>query len=60
MTIKDLAEKTGYSAARLLPSPRRIEIREAAPTPTIAPNAEAIFIIGKVIAIPEIAAPPTP
>ncbi len=49
-----------FSAAVLLPSPRRIEIRAAAPTPTIAPKAEAMFIIGIVIAMPAIAAPPTP
>ena len=32
----------------------------AAPTPTNAPNADAIFIIGIVSAIPEIANAPTP
>ena len=49
-----------FSAACILPSPRRIDILAAAPTPTIAPKAPAMFIIGIVIAIPAIAAPPTP
>jgi hypothetical protein len=35
-------------------------MRAAAPMPTIAPKAEAIFIIGSVMAIPEMAVPPTP
>ena len=43
------------SAARLLPSPKRIDMRAAAPTPTIAPKAEAMFMMGSVMAIPEIA-----
>ena len=48
------------SAARLLPSPRRIDMRAAAPTPTIAPKAAEIFMMGSVIAMPDMAKPPTP
>ena len=58
MSITALARV--FSAACILPSPKRIDIRAAAPTPTIAPNAAAMFIIGIVTAIPAIATPPTP
>ena len=43
------------SAARLFPSPKRIDMRAAAPTPTIAPKAAAMFMMGSVTAIPDIA-----
>ena len=45
------------------PSPSgvvRMDVMAAAPTPTNEPNADAIFIIGIVSAIPEIANAPTP
>ena len=59
-TLSNTALPSVFSAAKRLPSPRRMDIRAPAPMPTIAPKAEQIFIIGIVTAIPAIAAPPTP
>ena len=49
-----------FSAAVRFPSPSRMDMMAAAPIPTIEPNAEAMFISGRVIASPEIASAPTP
>ena len=60
IVFKSTAHPSILFAASLFFSPNRIDIRVAEPIPIKAPNAIVRFIIGKVIASPEIANGPTP